>query len=62
MTKLRLIQCGVGGMGKTWWSAPVRDSPDFDLVAIVDIAEAPLHEAGDALSIPPQRWWVRESR
>ena len=55
MSKLRLIQCGVGGMGKTWWSGPVRSSPDFDLVAIVDVAEQPLSEAGDALSVAPQR-------
>jgi len=55
MTKLRLIQCGMGGMGKTWWSGPVRASPDFDLVAMVDVAEPPLREAGDALSIPADR-------
>ena len=36
MSNLRLIQCGVGGMGKTWWGGPVRSSPDFELVAIVD--------------------------
>ena len=53
MTKLRLIQCGMGGMGKTWWNGPVRASPDFEIVAIVDVADAPLREAGDALSIPP---------
>jgi predicted dehydrogenase len=55
MTKLRLIQCGVGGMGRAWWNGPVRDSPEFDLVAIVDIADAPLGEAGDALSVPAHR-------
>ena len=55
MNKLRLIQCGMGGMGKTWWSGPVRSTPDFDLVAIVDVAEQPLHEAGDALSVAPAR-------
>jgi predicted dehydrogenase len=55
MSKLRLIQCGLGGMGKTWWSGPVRSSPDFELVAIVDVADRPMHEAGDALSIPRDR-------
>jgi predicted dehydrogenase len=55
MSKLRLIQCGVGGMGKTWWNGPVRSSPDFALVAIVDVAKQPLHEVGDALSIGRER-------
>lgn len=51
MGKLRLIQCGVGNMGKTWWNGPVRDSEDFELVAIVDVADEPLHLAGDALGV-----------
>src|SRR5688500_8866213 len=51
MTKLRLIQCGVGGMGKTWWNGPVRSSSDFQLVAIVDVAPQALEDAGEALSI-----------
>jgi predicted dehydrogenase len=55
MTKLRLIQCGVGGMGKAWWSGATNNSPDFDLAAIVDVAEAALNEAGDALNIPRDR-------
>lgn len=42
-------------MGKAWWKGPVRDSPDFELVALVDILDAPLHEAGDALALPRQR-------
>lgn len=53
--KLRLIQCGVGGMGKAWWSGATNASPDFDLVAIVDVADAPLNEAGDALHVPRER-------
>jgi predicted dehydrogenase len=52
MEKLRLIQCGMGGMGKAWWKNATGSSPDFDLVAIVDIADAPLAEAGEALAIP----------
>src|SRR5689334_22275613 len=55
MDKLRLIQCGVGGMGKTWWNGPTRESPDFDLVAIVDINDAALAEAGEALGIPEKQ-------
>jgi len=54
-TKLRLIQCGVGGMGRAWWKGATSDSPDFTLAAIVDIAEAPLAEAGQALHIPSDR-------
>jgi predicted dehydrogenase len=53
--KLNLIQCGVGGMGKAWWNNATKDSPHFELVAIADIADAPLAEAGDALNIPPKR-------
>jgi predicted dehydrogenase len=55
MTKLRLIQCGMGGMGKTWWKNATGGSPDFELAAIVDVADAPLNEAGDALNVPPER-------
>src|SRR3954467_1948430 len=55
MEKLRLIQCGAGGMGKTWWNGPVSASPDFELAALVDVAEKPLHEAADAISMPRDR-------
>ncbi|HEV2294403.1 MAG TPA: Gfo/Idh/MocA family oxidoreductase [Tepidisphaeraceae bacterium] len=55
MNKLRLIQAGVGGMGKAWWTGATNASPDFDVVGIVDIADAPLAEAGDALAIPQER-------
>jgi len=51
MSKLRLIQCGVGGMGRTWWHDATGKSPDFELVAIVDIDDAALAEAGEALSL-----------
>jgi predicted dehydrogenase len=54
-SKLRLIQCGMGGMGGAWWRGPVRNSPDFDLVAAVDIAQKPLDEAGDTLGLPADR-------
>jgi predicted dehydrogenase len=55
MQKLRLIQCGAGGMGRTWWNGPVGDSPDFQLVAMVDIASAPLREAAGALGLAEDR-------
>src|SRR5256885_1436199 len=55
MTKLRLVQCGVGGMGRTWWNEASGKSPDFELVGIVDISDAALGEAGEALSIDPSR-------
>ncbi len=51
MNKLRLIQAGMGGMGRAWWKSVVRNSPDFELVAIVDVADGPLDEAGEELGI-----------
>jgi predicted dehydrogenase len=54
-SKLRLIQAGVGGMGKAWWGSATNASPDFDLVAIVDISDAAMSEAGDALKLAPDR-------
>jgi predicted dehydrogenase len=53
--KLQLIQAGVGGMGRTWWKGAVAGSPDFKVAALVDIADEPLKEAGDALGVPPDR-------
>src|SRR4051794_29216381 len=53
--KLRLIQCGVGGHGRAWWTRVIPESPDFELLAIVDPAEAALHQAGDALGIARER-------
>lgn len=54
-TKLKLIQAGVGGMGKTWWKGAVHGSPDFEVAALVDIADEPLREAGEALGVPEKR-------
>jgi predicted dehydrogenase len=53
--KLRLIQAGVGGMGKAWWTNATNSSPDFDLVAIADISDAAVTEAGDAIGVAPDR-------
>lgn len=53
--KLKLIQCGAGGMGKAWWNGVTSNSPDFDLVALVDIVEPALHEAADQLGLPSAR-------
>ncbi|CAN5567056.1 Gfo/Idh/MocA family oxidoreductase [soil metagenome] len=53
--KLRLIQCGAGGMGKAWWNGVTDRSPDFDLVAMVDVVEPTLHEASDKLGLPNAR-------
>src|SRR6059058_2377720 len=55
MDKLRLIQCGMGGMGKAWWQNATGKSEDFELAAIVDVVDGPLNEAGDALRIAPDR-------
>lgn len=41
-------------MGRAWWNGPVRESADFELVAIADIAPVPLAEAGDALGLSPE--------
>lgn len=55
MSKLRLIQCGVGGMGRTWWTRATNRADDFDLVALVDISDAALAEAGEATNVPTNR-------
>ena len=53
--KLRLIQCGLGGMGKAWRDNATAASDDFEVVAVVDVAEKPLHEGGEHLKVPPER-------
>jgi len=54
-TKLRIVQAGVGGMGRAWWKGAVLGSPDFEVAALVDIADEPLNEAGEALGVPESR-------
>ena len=51
---LRLIQAGVGGMGGTWVNA-LKGRTDVEVVALVDIADAPLDKAGDEVNVPPAR-------
>jgi predicted dehydrogenase len=58
--KLRLIQCGLGGMGRAWRdnaTAPTSPtaSSDFDVVAAVDVSEQALRDGGEHLRIPPER-------
>src|SRR5258708_110104 len=57
MSKLRLIQAGVGGMGKAWRTNATGPgkSDDFELVAIVDVSDAALAEAGDETNVPRDR-------
>jgi predicted dehydrogenase len=55
MSKLRLIQCGVGGHGGGWVRDTSSKSPDFDLVAIVDVVPANLESAGEAAGVPAER-------
>ena len=55
MPRLKLIQCGVGGWGAGWAKQRVPESPDFELVAIVDVSPKALAEAGDAVGIPAER-------
>jgi predicted dehydrogenase len=57
MRKLRLIFAGVGGMGVAWRNNALLESPDFDVVALVDILDKPLEEAGPALNVPRERWF-----
>ncbi|HEY0008824.1 MAG TPA: Gfo/Idh/MocA family oxidoreductase [Tepidisphaeraceae bacterium] len=53
--KVRLIQAGTGGMGKAWWSGAIKDHPNVEVVALVDINDAPLRDAGEALGVPAER-------
>ena len=58
--KLRLIQCGLGGMGRAWRenaTAPTSPtaSPDFEVVAAVDVSEQALRDGGEHLHLPPER-------
>lgn len=50
--KLRLVQAGVGGMGRAWVNRAVEGSPDFEVAAIVDIADEVLREVGEQLKVP----------
>jgi predicted dehydrogenase len=42
-------------MGKAWRNNATNSSPDFDVVAIVDINDAILAEAGEEMKVPPKR-------
>src|SRR5688500_11296951 len=53
--KLRLIQAGVGGMGKAWRANATKASAEFEVVAVVDINRVALDEAGEELNVPPER-------
>jgi predicted dehydrogenase len=55
MDKLRLIQFGVGGFGGVWLQNHSSQSPDIDLVAIVDVAPENLRTAGEQAGIPAER-------
>jgi predicted dehydrogenase len=55
MSRIKLIQCGVGGWGAGWAKQRVPESPDFELAAIVDVSPKALADAGDAIGIPAER-------
>jgi predicted dehydrogenase len=55
MSKLRLIQCGMGGWGHSWLKDVCAVSPDFEIAAIVDISREHLDKAGTDSAIPPGR-------
>src|SRR5689334_10996209 len=42
-------------MGKAWRDNATASSPDFEVVAIVDINDKVLAEAGEQLKVPPER-------
>ncbi|WP_269523275.1 Gfo/Idh/MocA family protein [Coraliomargarita parva] len=48
--KLKLIQCGVGGFGRSWLDV-CSASEDFELAALVDINQAALSEAGQSIGL-----------
>jgi predicted dehydrogenase len=55
MSKLRLIQCGVGGFGEGWAVNHVLHSPDFEIAAIVDLSSAALEKTGGLCQVPAER-------
>jgi predicted dehydrogenase len=57
MSKLRVIQCGVGGFGKGWVTGAASRSADVELVGIVDVSQKALTEAGEAIKLSPERWY-----
>jgi predicted dehydrogenase len=54
MSKLKLIQCGVGGFGKGWIENYSTQSADFDLVAIVDFNAESLAAARTVANLPEE--------
>ena len=52
-TRLRLIQAGVGGHGRSWADV-LKDHPDARAVAVVDVNADALAKAGDALGVPAE--------
>lgn len=55
MSKLRLIQAGVGGHGRGWFFNTTSQSDDFELVALVDPNGEALNKAGDHINLPADR-------
>lgn len=55
MGKLRLIQCGVGGFGAAWVQYFTTRSPDFELVALVDVVPRNLELAAPRAALPAER-------
>lgn len=59
--KLRLIQCGVGGFGEVWLKNYTSQSPDFEVVAIVDLSPTTLEKAGVAHGIERRFTTLKEA-
>ncbi len=57
MTKLNLIQVGVGGWGESWASI-ARQSEDFEVVAYVDVSKANLQRTAAKNGIPSSKCYT----
>jgi predicted dehydrogenase len=55
MAKIKLIHCGVGGFGGVWIRNFCAGSPDFQVVALVDVSPNNLEEARAATGLPANR-------
>ena len=54
MSKLKIVQAGVGGHGKAWVRV-LKDHPEAECVGVVDVNPEALSAAGEALDLPADR-------
>jgi predicted dehydrogenase len=60
MSKLRMIQVGVGGMGETWMRT-ISQSPDVEYAALVDVDTKILANQANKYGIPAERCFTNLS-